>query len=184
MAKIKCYNHFSSCSNNMALKIRGTFRKVLGLFLFIFILTSISPDNISARKGCCSWHGGVCGCDTSVGRQVCCDGTYSPSCTCAYVPPSTPKPTKQPTPKPTPTPIPKPTPTLPPSPTPTPEVQGEQTSKPTQSPSSQVLSDSSSESAFNQFIGFMGWSGLALFSYLIYKNRKNKKLEKKEGENK
>lgn len=33
------------------------------------------------RSGCCSWHGGVCGCD-SFGRVVCCDGTTSPSCTC------------------------------------------------------------------------------------------------------
>ena len=32
------------------------------------------------RSGCCSWHGGVAGC--SGGRQVCNDGTYSPSCTC------------------------------------------------------------------------------------------------------
>lgn len=33
-----------------------------------------------ARSGCCSHHQGVCGC--SGGRQVCCDGSYSPSCTC------------------------------------------------------------------------------------------------------
>ncbi|PAF41378.1 hypothetical protein [Helicobacter sp. 11S02596-1] len=32
------------------------------------------------RRGCCSWHGGVCGC--SNGRAVCCDGTASPSCGC------------------------------------------------------------------------------------------------------
>ncbi len=32
------------------------------------------------RQGCCSWHKGVCGC--SNGRTVCCDGTYSPICTC------------------------------------------------------------------------------------------------------
>jgi hypothetical protein len=34
-----------------------------------------------ARSGCCSWHGGVCGCDHSTGRVICCDGTLSPSCT-------------------------------------------------------------------------------------------------------
>lgn len=34
-----------------------------------------------AQQGCCSWHGGVCGCQS--GRKVCCDGSYSPSCTCA-----------------------------------------------------------------------------------------------------
>lgn len=33
-----------------------------------------------ARSGCCSWHGGVCDCVR--GRVVCCDGTFSPSCTC------------------------------------------------------------------------------------------------------
>lgn len=33
-----------------------------------------------AQRGCCSWHQGVCGCQS--GRVVCCDGSYSPSCTC------------------------------------------------------------------------------------------------------
>jgi hypothetical protein len=32
------------------------------------------------KRGCCSWHGGVCGC--SNGRALCCDGTLSPSCGC------------------------------------------------------------------------------------------------------
>ena len=32
------------------------------------------------QSGCCSWHGGVCGC--SGGRKSCCDGTTSPSCGC------------------------------------------------------------------------------------------------------
>jgi hypothetical protein len=31
-------------------------------------------------QGCCSWHGGECGCQD--GRDRCCDGTLSPSCTC------------------------------------------------------------------------------------------------------
>jgi hypothetical protein len=31
-------------------------------------------------RGCCSWHGGECGC--SGGRDVCCDGTLSPTCSC------------------------------------------------------------------------------------------------------
>lgn len=34
-----------------------------------------------AGQGCCSWHGGQCGC-TSSGRVMCCDGTTSPSCRC------------------------------------------------------------------------------------------------------
>ena len=33
-----------------------------------------------AKRGCCSWHGGVCGCVG--GRVTCCDQTFSPSCTC------------------------------------------------------------------------------------------------------
>lgn len=33
-----------------------------------------------AKRGCCSHHHGVCGC--SNGRNQCCDGTLSPSCTC------------------------------------------------------------------------------------------------------
>lgn len=33
-----------------------------------------------SKSGCCSWHGGVCGCSGS--RQQCCDGSLSPTCTC------------------------------------------------------------------------------------------------------
>jgi hypothetical protein len=32
------------------------------------------------KRGCCSWHGGVCGCEN--GRAKCCDGTLSPTCGC------------------------------------------------------------------------------------------------------
>lgn len=32
------------------------------------------------RSGCCSHHGGVCGCGGY--RARCCDGTLSPSCEC------------------------------------------------------------------------------------------------------
>ena len=39
------------------------------------------PLKVSATRGCCSHHGGVSGCSNS-GRQVCNDGTLSPSCTC------------------------------------------------------------------------------------------------------
>lgn len=41
-----------------------------------FVLCATPPE----RQGCCSWHGGVCGCQD--GRDVCCDGNFSPSCTC------------------------------------------------------------------------------------------------------
>ncbi|UFH60474.1 hypothetical protein [Sulfurovum mangrovi] len=40
-------------------------------------------DKKLAKRGCCSHHGGVCGCNDS-GRQVCCDGTLSPTCTCNH----------------------------------------------------------------------------------------------------
>jgi hypothetical protein len=45
----------------------------------------VSPTTASAaseveKSGCCSWHGGVCGC--SGGRALCCDGVLSPTCGC------------------------------------------------------------------------------------------------------
>lgn len=44
----------------------------------------LKKENLTAeqlsRRGCCSHHSGVCNC--SGGRVVCCDGSYSPSCTC------------------------------------------------------------------------------------------------------
>ena len=43
------------------------------------IQSSIDDFNPQGR-GCCSWHGGVCGC--SGRRATCCDGTVSPSCGC------------------------------------------------------------------------------------------------------
>lgn len=52
------------------------------LIAVLFFVAMLFPLYILARSGCCSWHDGVCGCDTSVGRQVCCDGSYSPSCVC------------------------------------------------------------------------------------------------------
>jgi len=48
---------------------------ILGLVIFLFL-----PSFAEARSGCCSWHGGVCGCG-------CCDGT-SLSATCAPYYPS------------------------------------------------------------------------------------------------
>lgn len=45
------------------------------------IVTSNTEQKM-ARSGCCSWHGGVCDCIG--GRVVCCDGTFSPTCTCHH----------------------------------------------------------------------------------------------------
>ena len=52
-------------------------RILLIITLFIFLL----PISVNAQRGCCSSHGGVVGCSPD-GRQVCSDGTLSPSCTC------------------------------------------------------------------------------------------------------
>jgi hypothetical protein len=48
---------------------------------------SLNKDSLEgelfARSGCCSYHGGVCGCDQSSDRIICCDGSLSPTCTCS-----------------------------------------------------------------------------------------------------
>lgn len=44
------------------------------------IAGSKDPDLVPLQRGCCSWHGGVSGCEN--GRITCNDGTYSPSCRC------------------------------------------------------------------------------------------------------
>ena len=50
------------------------------LYVICFFVL-MTPSLVLAQKGCCSRHGGVAGC-TSSGRQICADGTLSPSCTC------------------------------------------------------------------------------------------------------
>lgn len=49
--------------------------------LCVFIMVLLFPFSVSAQRGCCSHHGGVAGCNAN-GRQICNDGTLSPSCTC------------------------------------------------------------------------------------------------------
>lgn len=63
---------------------------ILLSLIFIVALTFVAD----AGQGCCSWHGGQSYCDTSSGRWVCNDGTYSPSCMCA-VPRPVPQPIAQ-----------------------------------------------------------------------------------------
>lgn len=41
---------------------------------------SIQHGPVIAGRGCCSWHGGQCGCEN--GRVKCCDGSLSPTCRC------------------------------------------------------------------------------------------------------
>lgn len=58
-------------------------KKILSAFLFAFVIF-VAPIVADARSGCCSHHGGVCGCE-------CCDGTAL-SATCApYYPACAPK---------------------------------------------------------------------------------------------
>lgn len=52
----------------------------IGATLFVVTIIFI-PVRINAGRGCCSHHGGTAGCTTS-GRQICGDGTLSPSCGC------------------------------------------------------------------------------------------------------
>ncbi len=79
------------------------------LLLCFLILASIIilPIKVSARQGCCSSHGGVCGCS-------CCDGSAL-SATCApYYPNCNQQPVyTQPTPTPAPPPAIQPEPTTP-----------------------------------------------------------------------
>ena len=65
--------------------------KIIGVAIIVVLV----PFFVIATSGCCSWHDGVCGCDSSVGRQLCCDGSLSPSCGCykkpvVYTPPVVP----------------------------------------------------------------------------------------------
>jgi hypothetical protein len=61
--------------------------RALATILFaLFATTGISGSSAVAasptpeRPGCCSHHGGVCGC--SNGTALCCDRTLSPTCGC------------------------------------------------------------------------------------------------------
>jgi hypothetical protein len=151
------------------------------LIFFAFQIFVIS--SVYAKQGCCSWHGGVSGCDTSVGRQVCNDGTYSPSCTCAYIPAKTTKPTLTPTKPPTskPTKVPTPTPTNTPvatiSPTETPIVQAESTEAPQVLGENASKNDSSSSSLLSYLIGLGIFVGLPIWGgrKLINKFKKTSK---------
>lgn len=57
--------------------------KVLSQMIAILVLVSFPITESFARAGCCSHHGGVKGCNSSTGRQLCKDGTTSPSCPCS-----------------------------------------------------------------------------------------------------
>lgn len=58
----------------------GSLKKVVVMIMMGVLL--FLPVTANAQRGCCSWHGGVAGCNSS-GRTICADGTLSPSCTCS-----------------------------------------------------------------------------------------------------
>ena len=60
-------------------------RALIALALASFALMPVASGSPDAppreeRRGCCSHHRGVCGCEG--GRTQCCDGTASPTCRC------------------------------------------------------------------------------------------------------
>jgi hypothetical protein len=59
-------------------------RRLLAAMLASLAVYAIAPNAPAfeppARRGCCSHHQGVCGCEG--GRTICCDGVTSPTCTC------------------------------------------------------------------------------------------------------
>jgi hypothetical protein len=151
--------------------------KILSVFLFFFLI--FLPKNIEARSGCCSHHGGVCGCR-------CCDGSslsstcapYYPSCNTTIKtviqPTSTPRPTAIPTKKPTLTPTNTPSPTNTPTlyPTEIPISEPTQTEEiyPTNQP--QVLGETDTQKPTEPVKTsdtILGFSILGLIGFGIYK---------------
>jgi hypothetical protein len=61
-------------------------KKPLFLASLLVVCSFLATQTAEATRGCCSWHSGVSYCDSSAGRYVCNDGTYSPTCGCAYSP--------------------------------------------------------------------------------------------------
>ncbi len=57
--------------------------KTIGRIFIVLLLLFFLFTPVNAQSGCCSWHGGVCGCAGI--SKLCCDGSLSPSCTCGYI---------------------------------------------------------------------------------------------------
>ena len=56
-------------------------KKINYKLVIILLILIVIPVTTSAKRGCYSHHGGVAGCSEN-GRQICNDGTLSPTCTC------------------------------------------------------------------------------------------------------
>jgi len=54
--------------------------KKIALIILLILSVLLLALTVVNRRGCCSHHGGVCGC--SNGRALCCDGILSPTCGC------------------------------------------------------------------------------------------------------
>ena len=65
---------FIGCTSLFVIGVRNIVIIVMLALIFFY-------DSVEAKRGCCSWHGGVSGCSYN-GKIICSDGTYSPSCTC------------------------------------------------------------------------------------------------------
>lgn len=52
-------------------------------FILITFFLLLPFTTAYAKRGCCSHHGGVVGCDAATGMAKCKDGTTSPSCNCS-----------------------------------------------------------------------------------------------------
>jgi hypothetical protein len=59
-----------------SLKLVMVCQVIIGISLFLPLTDSY------AKSGCCSRHGGVAGCNTATGYQLCKDNSSSPSCKC------------------------------------------------------------------------------------------------------
>src|SRR5580704_5723031 len=62
---------------NAILKISVISQVVIAICMLSLPLTASY-----AKAGCCSRHGGVSGCNSATGYQLCKDGSTSPSCKC------------------------------------------------------------------------------------------------------
>ncbi len=52
------------------MSIASSYDKACDFSLGLFTVIALGPNLAYARRGCCSWHGGVAGCDRNVGRLV------------------------------------------------------------------------------------------------------------------
>jgi len=132
----------------------------LGLILILLFLFLSIPFSSEARQGCCSHHGGVCGCR-------CCDGTpLSAKCAPYYPQCSAPKPT-QPT---------RPQPTIPQQTTPQPVIPSTENQQTNRNPidSSNLLAEIPKENNGSGF-GWLWIMGIGAAGYIFYRLIKRKK---------